>query len=741
MVPDRNIFLLLGETSLGSKRLPDDRPLSPASSYESMTSDVRSMQDYNLSDDSEEVPLSTTKIQLDRPDSPASSCSEASDASSRGPVKPFCMEPRSQPRKRVGSNHSTQWVPLDKAGVKDLLGITEERHPAMNLSFLSEALNDTLQNLKEDELRYFKKILVDRYPQIFESSLLQHAVPELVGKMLERCDMEGSLKIAVLTLEDMRLQERAKSLQGKCKRNEMQYDLKASLKEKYSSIYEGLPRIGSPDLLKKIYTELVIANDGHGSIKTQHEVRHLGEVVPKRKDFRLINGRDVFTPLGGYTEHQRFLLMNGMPGSGKSVCVQRFILDWAEGEGHQDMFFVFPIPFRELNSLKSEKYSLIQLIHHFFPEMKGLDSICCLDGYKVLFIFDGLDECEFSLDFFHTEMWCSQTQPTSMDMLLINLFKGNIVSSGHIWITSRPAAAKRISAYCVHRVAEVQGFNDTQKEEYFKNTIGDQTLANRIINHVRSEKSLYIMCHLPIFCWTLSNLFQRAICMPNGEIPKTLTDAFTWFLLIQLNIKVQKYHGKELSEMFEKEREFLMILGKLALEMLEQDQLVLNEDQWEKTGISREEAMRSGLCTELFKEQFALYREKMFCFMHLTIQEYLAALYVFMSFKNRSKNVLEKSHSSKLRIFKTTLLDVHKSAVDRALQCRDGQFDMFLRFLLGLSLESNQEHLRGIVMKVGEGTHLEKTAQYIRSKMKENHSEERLKNLAHCLIEINHFTP
>ncbi|XP_035288743.1 NLR family CARD domain-containing protein 3-like isoform X2 [Anguilla anguilla] len=740
VAPERNIFLLLGETSpgtMGRKRLLDDRPPSPAPSYESMKSDVRS--DDDISDYSEELCPTVPRIQLDRPDSRASSCSEESDVSGECPVEPFWMGPRPKVRKTEGSKCSTLWVPLDKAEVKVQLGITEQRHPAMNLPFMSKALHATLEKLEEDERRYFRKCLVGQYPQIFESSLLEYKVLDLVDKMLERCDMEGSLKITLLILDYMKLKETAKFLQRMCKRNEMQYELKASMKKKYTFISEGLAKQDNSTLLNSIYTDLVITDAGNGSINTEHEVKQIGKMVETKSEEFQIKCRDLFTSLGGYMKHHRFLLMKGMAGTGKSVCVQKFILDWAEGEGHQDMYFVFPIPFNELNSLKSEEYSLIQLIHHFFPEMKELDTISCLDDYKVLFIFDGLDECELPLNFYHNEMWCNINTPTSMDMLLTNLFKGNLLPSAYIWIISRPAAARRISNDCVHRVAEVQGFNDAQKEEYFKKTINDQALANRIITHLQSERSLYIMCHLPMFCWTASDMLQNVFCTSSGEIPKTVTEMFTRFLLIQLNTKQQKYHKKEF--VIVEGREFLTKLGKLAFQMLEQDKLILNEEQWEQTGICHREAVvYYGLCTELFKEQYALYREKMYCFMHLYIQEYLAALYVFMCCRNHNKNVLEKQAGSTFsRIFKTSLLDVLKSAVDRTLQCPNGNFDMFLRFLLGLSLESNQERLRGIV-KVEGGTHLrntsEKTAQYIRKKMKENHSEERLNNLAHCLTEI-----
>ncbi|KAI1903159.1 hypothetical protein AGOR_G00024340 [Albula goreensis] len=524
-----------------------------------------------------------------------------------------------------------------------------------------------------------------------------------------------------------------------CKRNEVQYELKASMKRKYTCIFEGLAKQGSSTVFKKIYTELFITEGGNAGINTQHEVQKIENMVKTqhRRDV-VMKCREIFDPEAGHKRFQRNVLMKGMAGIGKSACVQRFILDWAEGERHQDVYFVFPLPFQELNLMEAGQYSLMQLLHSFFPEMRKLEKIECCDDYKILFICDGLDECRLSLDFRRNESWCDVTQPTRLDMLLTNLIRGNLLPSALLWITSRAKASNRIPPDCVHQVVEVRGFNDAQKEEYFRKRLVDENLANRMITHLQSTKALHIMCHIPMFCWTASDILQRAFRGTDGEIPKSLTQMFTHFLLVQLNTKVRKYHRKELNQMLEEEKEFLMKIGKLAFRMLEKDQLILNEEEWKESGISFEEGVvQSGLCTELFKEEFVMYHEKVSCFIHLYIQEYLAALFVLLSFKNSNRNVLDQPLRKLSRIFKEpTLFDLHKSAVDIALQNSSGRFDIFLRFLLGLSVESNQELLRGILTPVGGSGPLEKTAQYIRKKIKENHFPQRRENLTFCLIEL-----
>ncbi|XP_058273039.1 NLR family CARD domain-containing protein 3-like [Hemibagrus wyckioides] len=234
---------------------------------------------------------------------------------------------------------------------------------------------------------------------------------------------------------------------------------------------------------------------------------------------------------------------------------------------------------------------------------------------KVLFIFDGLDECRFPLDFQNTVRVCDVTESASVPVLLINLIKGNLLPSALIWITSRPAAAE-----CVHRVTEIRGFNDPQKEEYFRKRISDQSLANNIITHLKSLRSLYIMCHIPVFCWISATVLERMLGeAESGEIPKTLTQMYTHFLIIQTNIIREKYSKKQ-----ESDEEMLLKLGQLAFQQLKKGNLIFYEEDLRECGIDvTEAAVYSGVCTQIFREEFGLHQSKVYCFVHLSIQELL----------------------------------------------------------------------------------------------------------------------
>ncbi|MCI4373931.1 hypothetical protein PGIGA_G00000170 [Pangasianodon gigas] len=541
---------------------------------------------------------------------------------------------------------------------------------------------------------------------------------------------EGALKI---TLKNMNHTDLANTLHYKSVASVNQPKLKSNLREKFKRINEGISQHGSSALLNEIYTELYITEGWSGDVNNEHEVRQI-ETASRRPATQEtpIKCNDLFKD-----KSIRSVLTKGVAGIGKTVSVQKFILDWAEGKANQDVIFMFPLPFRELNLMKQENLSLMNLLHHFFPEMRKQALTDC-DSYKVLFIFDGLDECRLPLNFQNNERLCDVTESASVDVLLTNLIKGNLLPSALLWITSRPGAANQIPPESVDQVTEVRGFSDPQKEEYFRKRISDQSLANKIITHMKCSRSLYIMCHIPVFCWISATVLERMLGeAESGEIPKTLTQMFTHFLIFQIKHKDQKYHQKCDPDP-QQTRESILALGKLAFQQLEKGNLIFYEEDLRECGIDvREASVYSGVCTQIFRKEFGLHLGKVFSFVHLSVQEFLAALYAFLSFISR--NVTEQQTTDLSDLFtKSNMSDFLRSAVDKALQSENGHLDLFLRFLLGLSLESNQTLLRGLMPQTGSSSHSkQETVEYIKEKIRKNPPPEKSINLFHCLNELN----
>ncbi|XP_078138488.1 protein NLRC3-like isoform X2 [Centroberyx gerrardi] len=439
-------------------------------------------------------------------------------------------------------------------------------------------------------------------------------------------------------------------------------------------------------------------------------------------------------------------MTKGVAGIGKTVLTQKFTLDWAEDKANQDIQFTFPFTFRELNLLKGKKYSLVELLHRFFTETKEA-GICRFDKFQVVFIFDGLDECRLPLDFQNNEILTDVTESTSVDVLLTNLIKGKLLPSARLWITTRPAAANQIPPACVDMVTEVRGFTDPQKEEYFRKRFRDEEQASRIISHIKTSRSLHIMCHIPVFCWITATVLDHVLkTRERGDLPKTLTEMYIHFLVVQSKLQNVKYHERDETDPHwtTESRKMILSLGKLAFEQLEKGNLIFYEADLTECGIDiRAASVYSGVFTQIFKEECGLYQvqDKMFCFVHLSIQEFLAAVYMFHCHTNRDEKVLETFLGKDWGGYDDSeqSLDVFlRRAMDKSLHSKNGHLDLFVRFLHGLSLESSQRLLGGLLGQTESRPESIQTAISNLKKMNtEDTSPDRSINIFHCLVEMN----
>uniref|UniRef100_A0A671WDL5 B30.2/SPRY domain-containing protein n=1 Tax=Sparus aurata TaxID=8175 RepID=A0A671WDL5_SPAAU len=516
-----------------------------------------------------------------------------------------------------------------------------------------------------------------------------------------------------------------------------QRKLKSNLQKTFQCVFEGIAKAGNPTLLNQIYTELYITEGGTAEVNDEHEVRQIETASRKlHRPETTVRQEDIFKVSPERDEPIRTVMTKGVAGIGKTVLTQKFTLDWAEDKANKDIQFIFPFTFRELNVLKEKKFSLVELVHHFFTETK---EICRFEEFQVVFIFDGLDECRLPLDFHNTEILTDVRESTSVDVLLTNLIMGKLLPSARLWITTRPAAASQIPPECVDMVTEVRGFTDPQKEEYFRKRFRDKKQASRIISHIKTSRSLHIMCHIPVFCWITATVLEDVLKTREGEeLPKTLTEMYIHFVVVHAKVKKVKYDGGAETDPHwtPESRKMIESLGKLAFEQLQKGNLIFYESDLTECGIDITAAsVYSGVFTQIFKEERGLYQDKVFCFIHLSVQEFLAALHVHLTFINSGVNLLVEEKTTDHQSAETHL---YQSAVDEALQSPSGHLDLFLRFILGLSLQTNQFLLQGLQ------THTESISQtnqnivqYIKNKFEKTLSAERSINLFHCLNELN----
>ncbi|XP_067454373.1 NLR family CARD domain-containing protein 3-like [Thunnus thynnus] len=606
-------------------------------------------------------------------------------------------------------------------------------------------LEENIITFVKNELKKMQRVLSPDYPECLESQREDEEV--LDGEEEEQrrsSSREAFLKITLHFLRRMKQEELADRLQNRTHAGRCQRKLKSNLKKKFQCVFEGIAKAGNSTFLNQIYTELYITEGGTAEVNDEHEVRQIE--TASRKPVRpetAIRQEVIFKTSPGRDEPIRMLMTKGVAGIGKTVLTQKFTLDWAEDKANQDIHFTFPFTFRELNILKEKKYSLVELVHHFFTETKEA-GICRFEEFQVVFIFDGLDECRLPLDFHNNEILTDVTESTSVDVLLTNLIRGKLLPSARLWITTRPAAANQIPPECVDMVTEVRGFTDPQKEEYFRKRFRDKKQASTIISHIKTSQSLHIMCHMPVFCWITATVLEDVLkSREGGELPKTLTEMYIHFLVVQSKLKNVKYDGgAETDPHWSPEsRKMITSLGKLAFEQLQKGNLIFYESDLIECGINiRAASVYSGMFTEIFKEESGLYQDKVFCFVHLSVQEFLAALHVHLIFIKSGVNLLAEEQTTFCwsEVFRGKSTRFYQSAVNKALESPNGHLDLFLRFLLGLSLQNNQTLLRGLLKKTGSSSQTnQETVEYIKKRISENLSAERSINLFHCLNELN----
>ncbi|KAJ0070714.1 hypothetical protein NL108_017929 [Boleophthalmus pectinirostris] len=598
------------------------------------------------------------------------------------------------------------------------------QEPQAELDSIFQVLEEQVLRFVQQQLQRLHRLLASDYPECSESEEEEsREVLNITLDFLKRMDQEHLAQ---------RLRDRSKvGFRDK---------LKCDLQQRFSRVFEGVAKAGDSAPLTQIYTELYITEGGASEVNQEHEVRHVETASRRPAAPETITCEELFKPRPHSPQPIRLVLTKGVAGVGKTVLTQKLSLDWAEGRAHQDLQLLFPFTFRDLNVLRDTQFSLVELLHHFFSPSKDL---CSFQQLQVLFIFDGLDECRLPLDFGRTRVLSDPTESASVHVLLVNLIRGSLLPSALLWITTRPAAANQIPAECVSMVTEVRGFADPQKEQYFRKRFRDQ--ATVVISHIKSVRSLHIMSHIPIFCWILSTVLRKLLEQTEPELPRTLTQMYVHFLVVQAkvqNIKYQQGSGEDLHWTPET-REMVKSLGKVAFEQLQKGNLIFYESDLSECGLDAAAAsVYSGVFTQVFREEPGLYQDKVYCFIHLSVQEFLAALHVHQTFYSSGENLLETPHSSERKSPDPEARDLLCPSTallwTRPYRVQTDTWTCSCASSWGLSLPTNQRLLQGLLTHTGSDPTNQETVKFIKQKLdEEGLSAERSLNLLHCLNELN----
>ncbi|KAM9392783.1 NACHT, LRR and PYD domains-containing protein 3-like [Pholidichthys leucotaenia] len=480
--------------------------------------------------------------------------------------------------------------------------------------------------------------------------------------------------------------------------------------------------------------------------------KHCDEVQKPEME-KGLSDKDIFQQFSGKGTAARTVLTTGDAGAGKSSLVQRVLLDWAEKRAHQDFHLIFPFDARKFNLWREERFSLAELIHACIPEIPGsgikeetLNDIFTMlqksrdkSEFKLLFVFDGLDPSFLPFNFMDkTEKSVDVTKQVRTELLLVNLIKGKLLPSAHIWITTQPAAAAWIPPQCVDMVTEIRGFMDPR--DYFRKRFRDEEKVSRIISHINMSQSLNIMCHVPLFCSITATVLEDMLKTgEGGELPKSLTKIFAKFLMLQIKEVKKKYEPEQCVQCIQS-------LAKFAFQQLLRKNTMFNKAKLKCSGLSITVASKySSLFSQIFEQvcgqRTGEPQKTMFCFSHLSFHEFMAAIHVHISLFNYNRNVMSAPRLTICSLLmcssKPSVTYVYKTAVKMALQSENGDLDFFLRFLLGLSLQTNHTILQGMLTQTENRSWSKQyIVQYIKNKIRKNVSEEKHITLLLCLNEL-----
>ncbi|XP_064856725.1 NLR family CARD domain-containing protein 3-like [Oncorhynchus nerka] len=522
-------------------------------------------------------------------------------------------------------------------------------------------------------------------------------------------------------------------------------EIKLALKKKFRSILEGLAQ--SKSALNKVYTETYMVACDSATVNKEHEVwqaetAHLQDT----SGASVIKCQDIFKH-DEEEEPIRCVVTKGVAGIGKTLAVQKFILDWADGIENQHLDLLILLSLRDLNLIKHRQCSLHGLLQGLYPELKDID-IKMYDDQKILFIIDGLDEIQLPLEFQKNIPISDVLESATLDGILTNLITGRLLPNALLWITSRPVAANRIPPESRDRVTEVRGFSDSQKDVYFTRKISDPLMASRIISGLKSTRSLYIMCHVPLFCWIAATVFQDIlgkVGLKSRSLPTTLTELYIHYVVNQTIVSLKKYdstHEDDKENTLKQNKDVIFKLGQLAYQNLLIHKVQYTEQDLKDCGISVMDAAKCpGLCTEVVQSEHGLYPKKLYCFIHLSVQEFFAALYAYHEFENRRIDSVKALIKKKNGSTSIDLLYFLKGALDSALDSKNGHLDLFIRFLFGISHDSSRDLLQGLLGETPSSSECnKKLIGYIKILKRKSLSPERCINLIHCLLELKDHT-
>ncbi|KAJ6657027.1 hypothetical protein lerEdw1_003028 [Lerista edwardsae] len=435
------------------------------------------------------------------------------------------------------------------------------------------------------------------------------------------------------------------------------------------------------------YVELKVVSDAHFRKQSRYEhealaaAGELNEYHLRHKtqtELERITPDRLFRWCSRRKRNPCSVMVSGVAGVGKTTLVQKFVYDWARGEHYQKFAFVFYFKFRDLNTVGST--SLENLLLREYPRLRDRLETILQKPENLLFIFDGLDESNSVLDLSRNRgaEVCQQPRDVKPVVVIVaSLLRQTLLKGCTVLLTSRPNRLAQLETGVLHRVTSIVGFLSQEREQYFENFFGSHEVAQKAFVHVRDSQVLYTLCYNPSYCWITCTALEPCFAGKKGRpppLPKTVTQLFVRYIQHMFDHHTRALPGKA------EVREMLISLGWLADYGLNNRILVFDQNLLEAFDVKGSPLLTAFLVESIHGDSSS--SQVTYSFVHLTVQEFFAALVHYLDLREEE--------------FQVTMA--------RAGGPRSGDYEIFLRFLSGLSHPATRAPLEEVLGKLSSAT-------------------------------------
>lgn len=345
-------------------------------------------------------------------------------------------------------------------------------------------------------------------------------------------------------------------------------------------------------------------------------------------------------------DSSQITLLRGIGGIGKTFMMKTVALHWAQGRIWKDLQFIFFFSFRELNLFRgvSSFKELLQKKYSFLFHQLNVEEISGISEH-ILVIFDGFDEFVYANNISVISKSCDHNSVNDVAKAVYDALipYGTLLPGHKTIITTRPTTISIIrSAFSESSLRELDilGFDSSQVSQYIDLFIQNEThVSNMLKEKIEHSSHLKVMSTVPVYLWTLCSLFQEQNMF---EVPTTITELFVWQLAIFLQRHYKTNISKALDNVFDiftisSMQQLIHGLSFVAHKMLLKGVILIDVSDLPEV-IKAQNLEATGLISGMS----TIYGKK-YQFNHLMMQEFLTALYYFLSYENIYDLTLNKN--------------------------------------------------------------------------------------------------